>query len=43
MDGNRVTEMKCTSCQRSLTEAELAVMTQYGFDKCVDCRRKIQK
>jgi len=32
--------MKCKGCDKQLTESELAVMTQYHFDRCVEYRKK---
>jgi len=43
MDSNKISDMKCKGCDKQLTESELAVMTQYHFDRCVECRKKQQK
>jgi len=34
MDSNKMTDMKCKGCDKQLTEHELAVMTQYRFERC---------
>lgn len=37
-----LTNMKCKGCDEVLTQSELRVMSQFGFDKCVRCRKKEQ-